>query len=154
MQPGTDVAITHGPPRGILDVETLETEDEKAEVMGSTSCGYLFDAVTKAVPRLHCFGNSHSNGVGRGQWSVNGAFMPGEVVSSVARIRQVQCYPQERPCAEKRRGTKRHARKPNTKAPVKHLSLGDEDTGRLGMDKGKETLFVNARGVPRAHGHS
>ncbi|KAL8839086.1 MAG: hypothetical protein Q9170_001868 [Blastenia crenularia] len=47
---GVDVAITHGPPRGIMDY----TDDRKR-----AGCPRLFEAIARARPRLHCFGHIH-----------------------------------------------------------------------------------------------
>ena len=50
IQPDTDIVITHGPPKGMLD---------RAE--GGTRCGSesLFAAVARARPLVHCFGHIH-----------------------------------------------------------------------------------------------
>ena len=45
-----DVVITHGPPRSILDYTYGQ------EMAG---CSNLFAAITRARPRLHCFGHIH-----------------------------------------------------------------------------------------------
>ncbi|KAL6879363.1 Metallo-dependent phosphatase [Trichoderma novae-zelandiae] len=45
-----DIAVTHGPPHGILDI----SEDKKR-----IGCRQLFAAVAKAQPRIHCFGHAH-----------------------------------------------------------------------------------------------
>lgn len=45
-----DIAITHGPPKGIMD-RTLERK--------RIGCPMLFRAVAKAQPRIHCFGHVH-----------------------------------------------------------------------------------------------
>ncbi|KAJ4371935.1 hypothetical protein N0V85_009091 [Neurospora sp. IMI 360204] len=45
-----DIAITHGPPKGVLD----RTYSNKRG-----GCGQLFAAIAKARPRLHCFGHIH-----------------------------------------------------------------------------------------------
>ncbi|KAF9881968.1 ser/Thr protein phosphatase family protein [Colletotrichum karsti] len=45
-----DVVVTHGPPRGIFD------RTASAERIG---CAGLFAAVSRARPRLHCFGHVH-----------------------------------------------------------------------------------------------
>ena len=47
---GVDVAITHGPPKGIMDY----TNDRQRA--GSSE---LFAAIARARPRLHCFGHIH-----------------------------------------------------------------------------------------------
>ena len=52
LQPGTDIAITHSPPLGVLD----RTGDGKRA--GSPS---LFAAVASARPQVHCFGHIHES---------------------------------------------------------------------------------------------
>ncbi|KAL7808738.1 Metallo-dependent phosphatase [Trichoderma aethiopicum] len=47
---GIDIAITHGPPHGILDISA-----EKKRI----GCPQLFAAIAKAQPRIHCFGHAH-----------------------------------------------------------------------------------------------
>ncbi|KAK1961227.1 calcineurin-like phosphoesterase [Colletotrichum sublineola] len=46
---GTDVVITHGPPRGVLDIS-----DGKR-----IGCPQLFRAVAQSQPKIHCFGHVH-----------------------------------------------------------------------------------------------
>lgn len=50
IQPGTDVVVTHGPPRGVLD---RTCAGERA------GCPDLFAAVAKVRPQVHCFGHIH-----------------------------------------------------------------------------------------------
>lgn len=50
MESGLDVAITHGPPNGILDTAKTGT---------SAGCGYLAERTIQARPRVHCFGHIH-----------------------------------------------------------------------------------------------
>jgi len=47
--PGVDIMMTHGPPKGILDMV----------VHGSVGCEALLRAVSRARPRLYCFGHIH-----------------------------------------------------------------------------------------------
>jgi hypothetical protein len=47
--PGIDIMMTHGPPKGILDMV----------VHGSVGCDALLRAVSRARPRLYCFGHIH-----------------------------------------------------------------------------------------------
>ena len=47
---GTDLVITHGPPKGIMDY----TESKQR-----AGCPNLFGAIARARPRLHCFGHIH-----------------------------------------------------------------------------------------------
>jgi len=48
---GTDILITHGPPRGILDGASREKN--------SQGCDQLLAAVRRVKPRLHVFGHIH-----------------------------------------------------------------------------------------------
>ncbi|KAI6087303.1 ser/Thr protein phosphatase family protein [Hypoxylon rubiginosum] len=50
IEEGTDIVVTHGPPRGILD---RTSSRERA------GCADLFAAVALAKPRMHCFGHIH-----------------------------------------------------------------------------------------------
>lgn len=50
IQPNVDIAITHGPPKGVLDYTDSRTR------AGSPS---LFAAIARAKPTLHCFGHIH-----------------------------------------------------------------------------------------------
>lgn len=50
IEAGTNIVITHGPPRGILD------RTNNRERVG---CPSLFAAVAKAKPQIHCFGHIH-----------------------------------------------------------------------------------------------
>lgn len=50
IEQGTDIVITHGPPRGIFD---RTNSRERA------GCPDLFAAVAKARPQVHCFGHIH-----------------------------------------------------------------------------------------------
>ncbi|KAL2876855.1 hypothetical protein SGCOL_007878 [Colletotrichum sp. CLE4] len=50
VQMDTDIVMTHGPPRGIMDMSA----DKKR-----IGCPNLFAAVVKSRPRLHCFGHVH-----------------------------------------------------------------------------------------------
>ena len=47
---GTDLVISHGPPKGIMDY----TESKQR-----AGCPELFGAIARARPRLHCFGHIH-----------------------------------------------------------------------------------------------
>ncbi|KAK3389843.1 Metallo-dependent phosphatase-like protein [Podospora didyma] len=45
-----DVAITHGPPKGVLDLTSSKQRG---------GCEHLFAAVAKACPKMHCFAHIH-----------------------------------------------------------------------------------------------
>ncbi|KAG9950217.1 metallophosphoesterase domain-containing protein, partial [Aureobasidium melanogenum] len=51
IPPDVDIAITHPPPKGVLDFNT--------NTRRRAGCEMLFSAVAKAKPRLHCFGHIH-----------------------------------------------------------------------------------------------
>ncbi|KAI9773689.1 MAG: hypothetical protein M1840_006963 [Geoglossum simile] len=62
--PAIDVVMTHGPPRGILDKVT------RNERVG---CPHLLRAISRARPRLHCFGHIHESwGAERVRWEERG----------------------------------------------------------------------------------
>ncbi|KAF3072923.1 Metallophosphoesterase domain-containing protein 1 [Trichoderma lentiforme] len=45
-----DIAMTHGPPLGILD---------QTRVNNNAGCGNLFRSIHRAKPKIHCFGHIH-----------------------------------------------------------------------------------------------
>lgn len=53
----TDIMITHGPPKGVLDLSF--NRDRNLERCGDKS---LLNAVKKGNPKLHLFGHIHNNG--------------------------------------------------------------------------------------------
>jgi Icc-related predicted phosphoesterase len=52
IEKGTDIAITHGPPHGIMDMTS------RKERIG---CPQLFAAIARAQPQIHCFGHVHES---------------------------------------------------------------------------------------------
>lgn len=72
VPPGTDVLVTHGPPRGLLDeVETLASRVLNALTApdGHVGCEDLRAAVERLAPRVHVFGHIHE---GYGQRRLGG----------------------------------------------------------------------------------
>lgn len=60
---GLDILISHGPPRGILDL------NERKEHTGSSSMKELIEGL---APKIHCFGHIHpSRGVRQETWANN-----------------------------------------------------------------------------------
>lgn len=49
--PEVDIVMTHGPPRGILDYSRPREQG---------GCPFLFEAVARSRPRMHCFGHIHA----------------------------------------------------------------------------------------------
>jgi len=61
---GTDVLVTHGPPKGFLDYNHYDNFH--------CGCEDLLNAVIEIKPKLHCFGHIHS---GYGSVEVDGTIM-------------------------------------------------------------------------------
>ncbi|EKJ78712.1 hypothetical protein NXS19_012422 [Fusarium pseudograminearum] len=89
IEEGTDIAITHGPPHGIMDTTS------KKERIG---CPQLFAAVARAQPRVHCFGHVHESwGARQVSWRPNISEKPhhfsdidnnkSHVIESLSRLR-------------------------------------------------------------------
>ncbi|KAK6704812.1 hypothetical protein SNK05_008714 [Fusarium graminearum] len=89
IEEGTDIAITHGPPHGIMDTTS------KKERIG---CPQLFAAVARAQPRVHCFGHVHESwGARQVSWRPNISEKPNHfsdidnnkshVIESLSRLR-------------------------------------------------------------------
>jgi Icc-related predicted phosphoesterase len=55
---GIDILITHGPPKGILDL-SLDFGDNSIQQVG---CKSLYNKVAEVKPILHCFGHIHQQG--------------------------------------------------------------------------------------------
>jgi 3',5'-cyclic AMP phosphodiesterase CpdA len=55
---GVDIAMTHGPPRGILDEAGIPQPGQQ-ETDRHAGCADLFRAIEQARPRVHCFGHIH-----------------------------------------------------------------------------------------------
>ncbi|PSR88536.1 Metallo-dependent phosphatase-like protein [Coniella lustricola] len=71
LQPGTDLAMTHGPPYGILD--TTHQQDR-------VGCRMLRECVQRARPRVHCFGHIHeAAGYAVATWDVQDEKKTGNV---------------------------------------------------------------------------
>jgi multisite-specific tRNA:(cytosine-C5)-methyltransferase len=136
IQTGTDIVITHSPPRGILD---MTNSRQRA---GSAS---LFAAVACARPKLHCFGHIHEGWGGkRVQWrqSIGGATpthftaIDGAnsrtlvTLASMARATQTQ---DEEGMGEEEVAKHR-----------KYQEQGYVDVGMVEAGKAAQTLFVNA----------
>ncbi|KAJ3479681.1 hypothetical protein NLG97_g8259 [Lecanicillium saksenae] len=65
---GIDVAMTHGPPRDVLDLAGFNLPQYGVEATRA-GCPDLFTAVAKARPQIHCFGHIHEAwGAYRAHW--------------------------------------------------------------------------------------
>ena len=54
IKPGTDVVVTHGPPKGILDSVMMG-----GPYIKHAGCNYLLEAVQRVKPKVHCYGHIH-----------------------------------------------------------------------------------------------
>lgn len=81
--PGVDIMMTHGPPKDILDW-TLQ---------GTVGCDALMRAVSRARPRLYCFGHIHeANGATMVKWKDEKTKIGPEAVES--KKDQANAYPE------------------------------------------------------------
>ncbi|KAI4130217.1 MAG: hypothetical protein LQ338_001832 [Usnochroma carphineum] len=138
IKEGIDVAITHGPPKGIMDY-TYGRE--------RAGCPDLFAAVARAKPRVHCFGHIHE---GWGAKLVTWRNCYGEqpthftaidndrspVVEKLAGLEPSRFDTQE-DAEQKMKKLERHSR--DRCCTTSHC-VGDE----YPLEIGEQTLFVNA----------
>ncbi|KND89869.1 putative rhamnogalacturonate lyase C [Tolypocladium ophioglossoides CBS 100239] len=147
IPPGVDVAMTHGPPYGILDTAGL------AQLMGlpaeHAGCPSLFRAVHRARPRIHCFGHIHEAwGSYLATWKPD-AEVRGSVPSCETAIDAANSR------LETSRGLKPSSRAEKlvmTEDKVRRLAQlsrqrgvhVDLTEGETRLEQGRQTLFVNA----------
>ncbi|KAJ3483020.1 hypothetical protein NLG97_g7412 [Lecanicillium saksenae] len=133
IEGGTDIVVTHGPPRGILD----RTDNRER-----AGCPELFAAVAQAKPQIHCFGHIHEGwGVKMVAWRSKLSEKPSfladidnaasELVEQLSTIRKTKFDTPE----EERR------KKEKLEAFREHKYCG---TSFSPGDIGSKTLFVNA----------
>ena len=73
LESGVDIAVTHGPPKGIMDYNYGR---ERA------GCPDLCRAIAHARPQLHCFGHIHEGwGAKLVTWKDNGDVQPSHFTS-------------------------------------------------------------------------
>lgn len=146
---GADVVITHGPPRGILDV---------ADSGQRAGCASLFAAAARARPRLHCFGHIHEGwGAKLVTWRERISYTPSHfsdidngrsfVVENLSSIRGGKRDTSE-DAAEKAKKLEGFAAQ-GCRA-TSHCA-GDENP----LEPGQQTLFVNAaiQGIEENQSH-
>lgn len=74
MPDGVDIVMTHGPPRGILDV--IPSKEEHA------GCDAVLHAVQRVRPLMHCFGHIHEgHGLEMKAWDVEDRAGPAQTVT-------------------------------------------------------------------------
>lgn len=131
---GVDVAITHGPPHGVLDYSAMG--DVHA------GCPLLMRAVAAARPQVHCFGHIHEGwGAYRARWADDDG---GSSRIDEERSRSVATLDDYRP----RRGDAEHEVQEKSRLvreASKRRGVGvDLAGGDHALVRGEETLFVNA----------
>lgn len=108
--PDVDVVMTHGPPLGMQD------KTYNGELVG---CQHLLRAISRARPKLHCFGHIHEGwGAARVQWNCEGK----QELASVGNVVF--------------QGT--------SKEMEKAVYVDLSSSGEQPLQFGKETLMVNA----------
>ncbi|KIW19753.1 hypothetical protein PV08_00327 [Exophiala spinifera] len=138
IQEETDIVITHGPPKGIMD---FTHGRERA------GCPNLFTAVAHARPLIHCFGHIHEGwGARLVTWKDSGFDKPSHftsidngnspVIGKLAALRPNR-FDSEEIAEEKQERLRELAR--NKCAVTSHRNQ-DQDP----LEAGKETLFINA----------
>ena len=136
---GVDIAMTHGPPRGILDLAHM-TETH-------AGCGDLFEAVHRARPKIHCFGHIHEGwGAHLVRWkdgddgpvrskSVIDADNSSEI--SLSGLRPNKLRHDEKEMRQKRKMLIEMSKQ-------RGLLVDLTEGGRDAIVEGEQTLFVNA----------
>ena len=137
---GVDVAMTHGPPRGVLDLAGLDKV--------RAGCEWLFDAVRRARPSVHCYGHIHEAwGSYLAQWEEDGKegeqkcfteAVNEEDSKDILRLKTFKPGVQDGRYEQKAKmdRIKEVARKRGVEV--------DTTGGEHKLEPGKQTLFVNA----------
>lgn len=138
IQEGTDIVMTHGPPKGIMD---LTHGRERA------GCPDLFAAIARIRPRIHCFGYIHEGwGARLVTWKASGIDPPSHFTSidnghSVA-IENLAGLKRSKSDSEQKTEQKRVKRERLDQTRCAKTSHCAEDEHPLRV--GEQTLFVNA----------
>ena len=161
IPPGCDVAMTHGPPRGVLDLTHRGVE---------AGCDHLMNAVNAARPKMHCFGHIHEAwGARLVRWEelgpeevagpVRGRGIDDEASVTLDTLATVDPELVGKPIAGRLgfwktdEGREREARWARLKRLCankgRHVSLCQG--GEHALDPGRQTLFVNAALVDRRY---
>ena len=138
IKSGVDIAVTHGPPKGVMDY-TYGRE--------RAGCPDLFSAVAHARPRVHCFGHIHEGwGAKLVTWKDDGDVQPSHFTSiDNSRSHVIEKLSGLDPSAfdteedlELRK--KKLARYGQEKCCITSHCTGGEHP----IDYGEQTLFINA----------
>ena len=134
IKDGVDIAVTHGPPRGIMDYK-------------QRGCSDLFKAIARARPRVHCFGHVHRSwGAKLVTWKEEMGETPSHftaidnnksiLVENLARLRSSNLDTDE----DMQKKKEKVARYTQERCCKTSHCKGDADPLRYG----EQTLFVNA----------
>jgi predicted phosphodiesterase len=146
VREGTDVVVTHGPPKGVLDRTLFRAEE--------AGCRYLLEAVARARPRVHCFGHIHEGwGARLRRWKVEGegvgAVEEGEVVvddlETLEGTGADSMRVREQKLARRNEWAEKRARIVDL-CSSRGNDGSDEDGSSLprAFEPGKDTLFINS----------
>jgi predicted MPP superfamily phosphohydrolase len=119
-----DVVMTHGPPKGILDNSYSEAH---------AGCPFLFEAVARARPLMHCFGHIHEG------WG--GKFITWRPKMSPKPSHLTDIYNQDSHVIEKLSTPEGRIPWPAL-AATNHSSVNTQPQKTL--KQGMQTLFINA----------
>ena len=134
IPPGVDVAMTHGPPHGVLDKAAMTESD--------AGCQPLFDAVRHARPKVHCFGHIHEAwGAYLARWRDEGEVGPAIDAERSRRIASLAAVEPDANDSDEVVSRKVARLKELAKQRGFHVDLTEGDTR---LDEGRQTLFVNA----------
>lgn len=145
VEDGTDLVVTHGPPKGVLD-ETIFGE--------RAGCRDLLEAVARARPRVHCFGHIHEGwGAKLQRWKVEGDAVSMDEENSVVveNLETLEGTGRDSPRTRAEKMARRNACAEKRARVVDLCQPGGpdgSDTNGYGLarpfEHGKDTLFVNS----------
>ncbi|KAG9774423.1 hypothetical protein ABEF93_000053 [Exophiala dermatitidis] len=138
IEEGTDIVMTHGPPRGVMD---FTYRGDRA------GCPHLFASIAQARPRIHCFGHIHEGwGAKVVTWKDSGFDEPSHftaidndnspVIEKLATLRP-NSFDSEETAMKKRE--KLEKLRLNRCATTSHRKQD-----KYQLQGGRETLFLNA----------
>lgn len=138
IQKDTDIVMTHGPPRGIMDF-TYGRE--------RSGCPDLFRAVAEARPRIHCFGHIHEDwGARLVTWKDSGIDKPSHFTAieneKSSTVETLDTIRSNRFDSDETIETKRMKLRRLSRDKCSVTSHRTEDAHPI--EKGKATFFVNA----------
>lgn len=133
IPPDMDVAMTHGPPEGILDYADMTASH--------AGCPDLMQAIVRAKPRIHCFGHIHEAwGMLDAHWSSD---LNGLSVIDKQRSREIKAADLKPDTADDEETLNETRRKWINMSKQRGL-LVDLATEERASATDKQTLFLNA----------